>query len=233
MAIIANDTNRFSAVVAREYDPASSFCRDEITYNGTGVQLVVGTVLGRYYTGLTGTATATAGNTGNGAMGTITMSSVVGLDIGTYTLRIVKTVTNAGDFVLLSPTGRVVGTGSVATAFNQAGFSFTLADGSTDFVAGDSFSIEVAGTAKYKIVEATATDGSQVATAVYVANTMGLSDPVTPTANTDTKLLALVRGPVILKKAGLVFGASVTTGALTNKAYAQLTAAGMIPETSV
>ena len=138
MAIIAIDTNRFSAVVEREYDPASAFCRDTVVYNGTAITLNVGAVLGK-----------------------------------------------------------------------------------------------VTATGKYKLCEASAADGSQVAAAVVIADILGLSRPQAMVLNTDTQLLAMTRGPVILKKAGLSFGASVTAGTLTNTLYAQLTAAGMIPETSI
>jgi hypothetical protein len=92
---------------------------------------------------------------------------------------------------------------------------------------------KVTSTGKYKLCEATAADGSQVAAAVVIADILGLSRPQVMVLNTDTQLLAMTRGPVILKKAGLSFGASVTAGALTTAAYAQLTAAGMIPETSI
>jgi hypothetical protein len=138
MAIIANDSTRFSGVIAREYDPASAYCRDSVVYNGTAITLVVGAVLGK-----------------------------------------------------------------------------------------------VTATGKYKLCEASAADGSQVAAAVVIADSLGLSRPQTTVLNTDLLVLVMTRGPVILKKAGLVFGASVTAGALLTAAYAQLTAAGMIPETSV
>lgn len=138
MSIIANDTTRFSGVIAREYDPASAYCRDTVVYNGTAITLLVGSVLGK-----------------------------------------------------------------------------------------------VTATGKYKLCEATANDGSQVASAVVIADIIGLSRPQYPALNTDLTMLVMTRGPVILKKAGLVFGASVTAGTLLNTAYAQLTAAGMIPETSV
>jgi hypothetical protein len=153
--------------------------------------------------------------------------------LGTYTLKVYRAVSNAGDFVLLDPQGKEVGTGQVAGAFAQGGFSFTLADGSTDFVVGDTFAIVVGGTVKYKLVEATATDGTEVARVIYIADINGNSYDTTTVVNTDTTLLVLARGPVIVSKSGLVFGASVDTAAELAAAYAQLKAVGIIAETAV
>jgi hypothetical protein len=231
MTILATDGNRFSTVVKSEYNPASAFCRDVVTYNGTAVTLQVGAVLGAFIASPVGTAGTTVG-TGNGVMGAITATSALGLELGTYVLKITKAVTNAGDFEILNPSGRVVGLGQVGTAFSQDGLAFTLADGSADFVAGDYIPIVVTGTIKYKLVEATATDGSQVAKAVFLADNLGLSRPTLTVVNTDTPLLAMTRGPVIVNKSALTFGASVTGAALTI-AYAQLTAIGILPEVQV
>jgi hypothetical protein len=113
------------------------------------------------------TATATAGtNTGNGAMGAITVEP--GAQVGTYMLRITKAATNAGDFEVLDPEGDVVGLGSVAAAFNAGGLSFTLADGATDFVVGDTFKIAVTGAGKYVAFDPTATTGAQNPSAMLI-----------------------------------------------------------------
>lgn len=97
-----------------------------------------GCVLGTQET-LEATSEANAGNTGNGAMGAVT----VGADakVGDYTLTIVEPAANAGAFIVEDPDGIVIGNGDVAAAFNAGGLSFTLADGSTDFAAGDQFTI--------------------------------------------------------------------------------------------
>lgn len=232
MSVLATSSNRFSAVVKNEFEPQTGFCRDVITYNGTAITMKVGSVLGSFIASPVGTAGAIVG-TGNGAMGTITMTSNANLQLGTYTLKIYRAVTNAGDFELLDPQGKQVGTGQVAAAFATGGFSFTLADGSTDFVAGDTIPIVVSGTVKYKLVEATATDGTEVAKAIYIADSLGNSYDTTTVVNTDTTLLVLARGPAIVSKSGLVFGASVDTAAELAAAYAQLKAVGIIAETAV
>lgn len=231
MSTIATEGTKFSNVVKMEYAPGTGVCRDVVTYNGTAATLQVGTVFGSYISSPVGTAGTIVG-TGNGTMGTITMTATLGLQLGTYILKIIKATTNAGDFQLLDPFGAVVGTGTVGTVFNQAGFSFTLADGSTDFVLGDYIPIVVTGTKKYKIVEATATDGSQVASAVFIADSLGLGRPTATTLNTDIILLCLTSGPAIVNKSQLTFGSSVTGSALT-AAYAQLSAVGIECETQV
>lgn len=82
-------------------------------------------------------------NTGNGAMGAITVSA--GAFPGRYTLTIIEPAANAGNFTVTDPNGVQIGDGTVAAAFSAGGLAFTLTDGSTDFVAGDSFAITVSG----------------------------------------------------------------------------------------
>ena len=106
---------------------------------------------------LTATAAALGTNTGNGAMGSITVSA--GAMPGVYTLTIVEPGTNVGTFVVEDTLGNQVGDGVVASAFSAGGLAFTLADGSTDFVAGDSFAITVAGNAFLGISIATSALG--------------------------------------------------------------------------
>lgn len=228
MASLGYESTRYSDVIAHEYAPELAFCRDVVTvYEGSAVDYQIGTVLGK--TLVSGSATATAGtNTGNGTMGTITVGGTA--EIGTYTLRISKAAANAGDFVVVNPSGNVIGNGTVAVAYNAGGLAFTLADGATDFVVGDTFTISVTGTVKYKRVEATATDGSQKAAAIYVGGVTPYTsyNKSTIAATTNTSVVAIVRGSVLYKKQGLVFGASVDTQAELDAAYAQLEAKGML-----
>ena len=228
MASLGYESTRYSDVIAHEYAPELAFCRDVVTvYEGSEVTYQIGTVLGK--TLVSGSATATAGtNTGNGTMGTVTVSGTA--EIGTYTLRISKAAANAGDFVVVNPSGVGVGNGTVAVAYSAAGLAFTLADGATDFVVGDTFTIAVTGTVKYKRVEATATDGSQKAAAIYVGGVTPYTsyNKSTIAATTNTSVVAIVRGSVLYKKQGLVFGASVDTQAELDAAYAQLEAKGIL-----
>ena len=100
-----------------------------------GVEVAAGTAV----------AAAFAGNTGNGTMGAVTVSA--GAKAGVYNLIVIEPGANAGVFQVIDPDGVFVGRGTVAVAFSAGGLAFTLADGATDFVAGDGFTITVTLTA--------------------------------------------------------------------------------------
>lgn len=137
--------------------------RDTITV-ASGEELLAAQVVGKVTKGAA-TAAAAAGNTGNGTMGAITVGA--GAKAGDYTLTIVEPGTNLGTFVVEDPAGIIVGTGVVATAFAGGGLGFTLADGATDFVAGDLFTITVAaGSGEVVAYDQDATDGSEVAAGI-------------------------------------------------------------------
>jgi len=89
---------------------------------------------------------------------------------------------------------------------------------------------KVTGTGKYKRVEATATDGSQKAAAIYVGGVTPQTsyNKSTIAATTNTSVVAIVRGNALYKKQGLVFGASVDTQAELDAAYAQLEDKGIL-----
>lgn len=147
-------------------------------------------------TTVTATAAAAAaysGNTGNGAMGAITCSA--GVKVGAYTLTIVSPGTNVGNFIVEDPDGVFVGQGDVAAAFSAGGLAFTLADGSTDFVAGDGFTITVgAGDGKYVPYDDDNVDGSEVADAIAYAEVDATSADKACTViarNAEVKLSAL------------------------------------------
>jgi hypothetical protein len=86
---------------------------------------------------------------------------------------------------------------------------------------------KVTATGKYKVVEANAVDGSQVAVAVTVGNAFGQALPVVLAAATDTNFLVLYRGVCAVSDKALTMGATVTAGALTTAAYEQLATAGI------
>lgn len=147
---ISSRSKKLTGILAFEQMPEYGVCREVATCVIEAGQ-DVGNALVRTLITPTGTAGAIVG-TGNGVMGTITVAENATAD--TYTLRIVKAVANAGDFSITNSHGVVVSTGSVAVAHVGAGMSFTLADGSTDFVVGDTIPIVVAGTEKFKWIEA-------------------------------------------------------------------------------
>ena len=225
MSLVATEATRFNAVVKYEQEASVGICRDVVTaYEGSSTSYPVGTVLGRTFVSTSVTATAGT-NTGNGAIGTVTATGKA--QRGTYTIRIIKAASNAGDFTVSDSSGAVIGNGTVAVAYSNQ-IAFTLADGATDFVVGDSWTVEVVGDYKYKKVEATATDGSNIARAIYISANDGSFGTSTIAATTDTSVIALVRGAAIVGKETLTYGASVDTTAEKTKLYSELEAIGII-----
>jgi len=80
---------------------------------------------------------------------------------------------------------------------------------------------KVTASGKFKICVQTAVDGSQTAAALVVG------DQTIP-ATTDTKVLAMVRGPAIVSKDALVLDASHDLQAEKDAIYASLTALGIL-----
>jgi hypothetical protein len=87
--------------------------------------------------------------------------------VGDYKLTITEPATNVGNFIVEDPNGKYVGQGDVASAFSAGGLAFTLADGSTDFAAGDGFDITVSALVEKEVeYNPAGTDGSQIATGI-------------------------------------------------------------------
>lgn len=80
--------------------------------------------------------------TGNGAL--TFASPAVGTDVrsGRYILTCTAAAANGGTFSVQTPDGREIGPVAVGAAFNKE-IKFTIADGSTDFAVGDTFSVDV------------------------------------------------------------------------------------------
>jgi len=106
-----------------------------------GEVLAAGSVLSRGAPGA-GSASAAAGNVGNGAFGAVTVGE--GALPGAYRVTFIEPAAAAGEFTVSDPEGVEIGTGTVGVAFNAGGVGFTIADGATDFAAGDAFVIDVA-----------------------------------------------------------------------------------------
>lgn len=90
---------------------------------------------------------------------------------------------------------------------------------------------KVTATGKYIRSVQTAVDGSQVPAALFIADNFGnnLSTPIL--AATDTKVLALFRGKVVVSAFALDLDASFTAGALVLGAYASLAIQNILVET--
>jgi len=135
----------------------------------SGQNLVRGAVLGKTVTDGTIAGAAVAGNTGNGTIGSLTIGGAA--KQGVYRLICIEPGTNSGKFTVEDPAGIVIGVATVAVAFSAA-IGFTIADGATDFVSGDSFTVTVSDiTEKLALSAATATDGTQHPDCVLVEDT--------------------------------------------------------------
>lgn len=200
------------------FEGDNRYSRDMVTIL-SGQNLKKGSVLGRR---TTTTAVAAAGtNTGNGTMGAVAVN--VNAIPGVYTVRIVSAATNAGGFTVTDPQGDRLSDGTVGQAYSSTHLSFTLADGSTDFVVGDTFSITVSGDGKYRALNPSATDGSETAAGVLV-------DDVDASA-ADKSGVALVR-QALVKDTGLVWPNGITTPQRT-QALADLAALGIVARTAL
>jgi hypothetical protein len=192
------------------------YCREEITLL-SGENVVAGEVLGAVALG-EASAAAYAGNAANtGAMGAVTVGA--GAKVGDYRLTIVEPSTNAGKFVVEDPDGVEVGTGTVGVAFSGGGLGFTLADGSTDFSAGEGFVISVAaGSGKYKALDLSGTVGEAVAA--------GIAFGPIDASDADAPGVAFVRGPAVVRASDLTWPSGITTDQ-KNAAIAELNALGI------
>jgi hypothetical protein len=85
---------------------------------------------------------------------------------------------------------------------------------------------KVTATGKYKILEATAVDGSQNFAGIYIGKPDG-DNKQTIAATTDTDVVVLFRGPAGVGVSYLVFGASVDTAPELAAVYAQMEAVGI------
>ena len=117
---------------------------------------------------------SSAGNTGDGVIGSITLGPAV--KTGGYKL----TATAITKFNVTSPAGDVLGVATVGTPFVHAEIALTITAGGVAFKVADSFTLNVfdaVGT--YVECVRTATDGSQFPLAILVDDADATSGPVT------------------------------------------------------
>ena len=220
-----NENPRIGDVVLEEAALGSyRYTRETVTLVSGTPASIIGQVLGKISIGGATAAAKTGGNTGNGTLvmdGTTPV--LVNAQVGVYTVTCTAAGTNSATFRVVDPTGRVLGdvsfNGSGASATFSDEIKFTVTDGATDFIVGDGFTVTIAaGSGKYTQVNPAAVDGSAVAAAILLEAANATSGDVSATA--------LVRGPAILKDAGLAWTSGMT-GTQQTTAKNQLIAAGM------
>jgi hypothetical protein len=179
----------------------------------SGQNAVAGTVLGQALAA--GAATAVGAATGNGAItvGTIGPAARPGI----YKLVLVAASANAGTFNFYAPDGSLIRQITVAggAAANDH-IGITVADGATDFVAGDTFSIEVTA-GEYGALDLAATNGTQIAS--------GLLHGGANATAADVAIVVVAREAEV-KVDGLVWPDAITD-AQRAAAIAQLNARGI------
>lgn len=132
-----------------------------------------GTVMGQITVGGATSAAKSGGNTGTGTLVLdVTTPVQANAKAGVYTVRNIEAVVNGGKFQVINPIGEDLGTviipagAGASVTFNNR-IKFVLTDGGTDFIVGDGFDITVAaGSGKWIPSVATATDGSQIPSAI-------------------------------------------------------------------
>lgn len=144
--------------------------REEVVIAAGSGTLKAGTLIALITAANALTPTAAAGNTGNGTVGSVAVTSAA--ISGPYILTISEASANGGKFELVDPTGALLGEGTVGQAFTGGGLTFTLSDGSTDFAKGDGFTLTVkANLGEYTAYDDDGTDdGRRAASGILFAS---------------------------------------------------------------
>ena len=180
----------------------------------SGQNLNAGAVVSRVLT--LGAATVVS-STGNG---TVTVNAAVGEDAveGVYRLLCVAAAANAGTFNLNAPDGSLIRQITVGGgAHASTHLSITIADGATDFIVGDNYTIAVTA-GNYTVLAPAATDGTQIARGV-------LLEAVNATA--AARPCVAVYKEAVLNSAEIVWPAGITSPQQTI-ATSQLADVGII-----
>lgn len=155
----------------------------------------VGTVLGQISFG-TPTSVAKTGNTGNGTLTVSTSKPLLsGAQAGAYTVACKTAATNGGTFSVSAPDGTVLDEATVGAAYTHQ-IGFTITDGSTDFVVGDTFTVTVPSVSdgNYVQFDPAGVDGRQTAARI-------LSCRAFIPATTDVRVPTIDRDAVVVAEA--------------------------------
>ncbi len=207
-----------------KFEAPHLFSRESITVlagSGSDRTLVIGEVFGKR-TKSTVTVTADDGNTGDGVAGAVTLGAMA--EAGTYTLTCIVAAANAGTFQVQTPKGYPLLDLEVGQSYAGNYLNLTLADGATDFVVGDKFTVTISGDGKTVALDLSGVDGSQESAGV-------IADEVTAPDGEDASGVAIVRHAIV-SDATLVWPSGITAQQKSD-ATAQLEMAGIIIRTGV
>lgn len=117
----------------------------------SGQNLTAGAVVGRVKLGIGRVSVPTVTGTGNGTVNTVFAGPEV--EVGNYVLTCTTAVADGGVFSLTTPSSKALpaltmtpGAGG-STTYTSRHINFTIVDGSTNFIVGDSFTFVVSTTA--------------------------------------------------------------------------------------
>jgi hypothetical protein len=172
---------------------------------GAAVAIALGTVIASDGS-LSVASAAGGGNTGQGVLSGVALAASP--QAGVYTLECVTAATGAAVFSVIDPKGDRLKDAVEAVAYDNGQIAFTIGTDSptTEFVAGDSFTITVTeGAGKLGPLDLTATDGAQIVAGV------ALADIIVPDG-ADGAGLILERGPAIVLRDSLVYPDGASAG---------------------
>jgi len=187
--------------------------REQGTLNA-GQNLLAGAIVAELLSAGAATAVGTPSGTGTITVGAIGPAAQIGI----YKLVCVATASGAGTFNFYAPDGSLVRQITVAggAAANDH-ITVTIADGTPDFAAGDTFTITVTG-GDYEVLDPAEDDGAQIAAGILGYNT--------DATDADTIALFFVRDCEV-SSAMLGWPAGITD-AQKAAATAQLAARGIV-----
>lgn len=190
-------------VVKWEVDPIVSRETGELLAGDSADRTVdIGAVLGKRLFD-DPVITPAGGNTGNGALGTLTLGTAA--KAGIYRATCIAAATNGGRFQVVDPDGLRLADALVTVAYTSPQISFTISDGATDFILGDSITVTVdEGDGKLVGIDFDATDGSQRAYAVAATR-------VTAPDGVDAAILT-IRRQAVLARQSLIWPEGATDG---------------------
>lgn len=180
-----------------------AFCREAVTIlagDGADRTLDIGAVLAKVLFA-DPVITPDGGNTGDGALGTLTLGDAA--KVGDYVVTCIAAAADGGRFQVVDPDGNALGDALVGVAYTSGQINFTITDGAADWAVGDFVTVTIdEGSGKYVLVDFAATDGTQLADRIN-------SQKVTAPDGVDAKTVALKWGCLVAEES-LIWPAGAT-----------------------
>lgn len=178
----------------------SYYSRDKGTIVAGAGDLKVGTILGKRAKTVAAVA-AVGGNTGVGVAAMAEPPLGAKAEVGVYKLTCIAAAANGGTFQVVSPSGYRLPDLKVAAAYAGDHINLTIADGATDFVLGDAFTVTVSGDDKYAPAAYGAVDGTGTGAVV-------LLEDVDATGGDDVADALLLARDAIVSQTSLIYDVS-------------------------